>query len=83
MTSEVHIAASTAKLLGYKVRRFTSDNSPFCCIGQHVICPKGSEVIYWTGYFAIDDMEMLGHWKVRLHMEAHFGIKTDHYWERM
>ena len=67
-------AAITARLLGYRVVSIAFITS--------VISPAGYNVVSWNRYGKVpDDISALGHFLVRLHMEKHYGITTEHYWE--
>lgn len=90
--SEVQaLAAITARALGYRIIK---EHYPSMGIeGQvntslKVVCPQGMRVTAFnspgwanTGPWILPPEEkMLGHWMVRLHMESHYGIRTEHYW---
>lgn len=84
-TQERNISAATARLLGYKVNREILAN---VVLVIQVYSPSGNPVngARWTSYderpmYKMKDNEALGHVSVRLHMEKHYGIATNHYWE--
>jgi hypothetical protein len=78
-------AAITARLLGYRVHRnFRGDVGEVWAI--EVCRPNGLPVLHlwnWSEYPEFSDIQLLGHWKVRLDMEKCYGISTPHYWENV
>lgn len=85
-------AAITAKLLGYTTIYMESTEGteylyvlPPNSYGLNNVHYPIDRVMYYTERDTERSLptetEALGHFLVRLHMEEHYGIKTDHYWE--
>lgn len=87
------IAANTARLLGYHIAR--TDNGDNLVVVSPISVSGGQMAVChwrrWGGWestsipnrLTIEDNDALGHFLVRLHMEQHYGIKTDHYWDNL
>lgn len=82
-------AAITARLLGYHVCGFIPYIGSFgigvdSYRGWRILCPRGTIVMaVWSYYPKPEEVPSLGHFLVRLHMEQHYGIPTEHYWENV